>query len=739
MEAMDKGLTIIIEAGSEHVELKIVGEDNGLETIFYIDLLEAQENGEAQIQLIEGHFYEYSLSGSYSLKASEIVIPSKLSASAGRLAPNIYTGTASLELLEPKTRLKCADIKLEVRSKKASYRQDYRLMLEDITEKCTELLLAYRSPVTHNFTTNFHQDARTLYQRFAFIRSILQSEDFLNAVHKITAVPVLKWADYEQVVDIRRIGKLNGGILRQLSAPGNRVGLPETHSLHKRLGSVPIHIVTTSKVESANTLENRFVKHALNSFSALVSDFRTHAIAGSRLFEEAIVLENELHVLLTHPFFEAIGKPVMLSLNSPVLQRKAGYKEVLRVWLMFDLAAKLIWRGGDDVYEAGKKDVATLYEYWLFFQLLDLVREIFEITPTSIEDLIKLTADGLGLQLKQGKHVAVQGIFNGPSRKLNVEFSYNRSFSGKNDYPNPGSWTAGMRPDFTLTVWPVGISQAQAEKEELIVHIHFDAKYRVESFTEYKRDDLLKMHSYKDAIRRSAGAYVLYPGDGEKPFKWKGFNELIPGLGAFAVRPSRTNNGINALRNFLKDVTRHFLNRASQREKAAFHHYDIHKTQSTETVTEPLPETLGANRGLIPDETFVIIGFYKSAEQLSWIRKNKLYNFRTGTDSGSLPLGAKQANAKYLLLHGPGETISTRLCKLRDAGPRIFSKEDLIKKNYPKPKGILYLVYRIDLKVEPEFENQRWDITKLTGYKPNRASSVPFVVSLSELTKSLVK
>jgi predicted component of viral defense system (DUF524 family) len=64
------------------------------------------------------------------------------------------------------------------------------------------------------------------------------------------------------------------------------------------------------------------------------------------------------------------------------------------------------------------------------------------------------------------------------------------------------------------------------------VHIHFDAKYKVESLQgifgkddnleeeneEQKKGhiqksiDLLKMHTYKDAIRRTAGAYVLYPG-----------------------------------------------------------------------------------------------------------------------------------------------------------------------------------------------------------------------------------
>jgi predicted component of viral defense system (DUF524 family) len=736
---MEDGLTVSIQNGSEEIALKIIAEDSSTETLFFIDDLEAQENGEAQIQLIEGHFYEYHVSGNYILQASEIVAPSKLNPSSGRLTPNVYTGTVLVNVLEPLRKRKCAEFKIEIRSKKTSYRSDYRLMLENITEKCIDLLLEHRSPATHNFTTDFNHDARTLYQRFAFIRSILQSGDFRNAVQKMMISPVTNWKETGEFKDIRRIRKMDGRILRQIAGSGNRIELPQAHSLRNRLHSIPSRITMSSKTESLDTPENRFVKYALRSFCALVADFRSRAKGESRLFEEALTLESQLDAMLSHPVFQEVGNPAMLSLNSPILQRKEGYKEVLRVWLMFDLAARLIWRGGNDVYDAGKKDVAILYEYWLFFQLLDLIREVFEIKSDSIESLIKPTSDGLGLQLKKGKHIALQGIFNGDSRKLNVEFSFNRSFSGKNDYPNPGSWTTGMRPDFTLSIWPLGIDQTQAETEELIVHIHFDAKYRVDSFKEYKRDDLLKMHSYKDAIRRTAGAYVLYPGKSEKPFKWKGFHEVFPGLGAFAVRPSKTHSGIQALRNFLNDVTQHFLDRASQREKSAFRSYEIYKSEQSEAVRESLPETYGKNRGLIPDETFVIIGFYKNTEQLTWITKNKLYNFRTGTDSGSLPLGARQANAKYLLLHGPGETISGRLFKLEDAGPRIFSKQDMVKKHYPNPKGKLYLIYRIDLNVETEFKNQQWNITKLEGYKPKRASGVPFVVSLSELMKALAK
>ena len=74
------------------------------------------------------------------------------------------------------------------------------------------------------------------------------------------------------------------------------------------------------------------------------------------------------------------------------------------------------------------------------------------------------------------------------------------------------------------------------------------------------------MHTYKDAIRRTAGAYVLYPGAEDK-FTKTGFHELIPGLGAFAIRPSKSDDGSAQFKKFLNEVVAHFMNRASQREK----------------------------------------------------------------------------------------------------------------------------------------------------------------------------
>jgi len=111
-----------------------------------------------------------------------------------------------------------------------------------------------------------------------------------------------------------------------------------------------------------------------------------------------------------------------------------------------------------------------------------------------------------------------------------------------------------MRPDCSVRIRPEGSTPTRVPAQELEIWLHFDAKYRVDNLLAQltptpdsdellgesttpggaKRDDLLKMHAYRDAISRTAGAYVLYPGSEIKDIRrHPGFKEVLPGLGAF--------------------------------------------------------------------------------------------------------------------------------------------------------------------------------------------------------------
>lgn len=726
---------------------------------------DAEENQEARFQLVEGCFYDFQISDpGYVLGGigENIVQQHKRNPSLGTIAPNIFVGTLSIPLLEKATDKECCRIELEVQSVKSGYRDDYRDMLELITEKCTDLLLQADSPVSQYFEIDYTRDSQALYQRFAFIRSIIGNDEFAEAIHRVVTAPVTKWQETTEVKDVRNNRRFTNANIKEILKSSRRTKLPDEHYLRDyNIDTLPERIVTLRKADSADTPENRFVKHALETFLNFCSGINSKAKEfGHRKMEnESELLIRELEAYLHHSIFKDVSRPATLTLNSPVLQRKEGYREILRIWLMYDLAAKLVWRGGDDIYSGGKKDVAALYEYWLFFQLLDLFQSVFEIIPKHISELIQETRDGLNLQVKQGRHIALEGVYKSGSRQLNVRFSYNRSFRGSKNYPGSGSWTTTLRPDYTLSFWPCNIQEEEAEKQELAVHIHFDAKYKIANLADfmkrstdgdldqekienrkgiYKNADLLKMHAYKDAIRRTGGAYVLYPGD--KAINQRGFHEIIPGLGAFPVKPSKTESGINELKAFILEVLDHFQNRASQRERIGYRTYDIFKEppESDDVVKEPLPETYDKNRGLIPDETFVLVGFYKSREQYEWIQGTGLYNFRMGSDAGSLILDKEKVGAEYLLLHTFGDKNSGDLWKIVSKGPKVYSKNDLAKKGYPSPEHDYYLVIEVEPVSDEEFKDVQWDFKALKNYSPRRASAIPFSASLTELVKNKI-
>ncbi len=792
----------------------------------------AQENNEARFQLREGCFYDFEISDSkYALGdvGENIIQPHKRNKNLGAISPNIYVGNLTIPILN-KDSQECGKIELEVQSLKSGYRDDYHDMLEYITEKSTDLLLQANSPVSQHFEIDYTKGSHTLYQKFAFIKSVIGTEEFSEAIHRIVTAPVTKWTQSFEEKDIRNIRRFTNSAIKQVLKGERRSKLPLNHSLKAHgLDIIPEKIKTPSKIDSVDTPENRFIKHALEIFLKFFTDINHIAkeYGHKKMEGESSLMIREVESKLHHSFFKGISRPTTLKLNSPVLQRKEGYREILRVWLMFDLAAKLIWKGGDNIYKGGKKDVATLYEYWLFFKLLDLLHSIFEIEPKDISSLIQQTPDGLNLQIIQGKFTALEGVYHSKIRKLNIRFNYNRSFSGKKDYPESGSWSTTLRPDFTLSIWPFGIKEEEAEKQELIVHIHFDAKYKIANLKDlfqindhnlendnlgeiiefrieglnwysissaliknnfaslkneklilkskfweqvnqidningkqfdqivknieegllnlqktenrkgiYKNADLLKMHAYKDAIRRTGGAYVLYPGD--TAVKQKGFHEIIPGLGAFPVKPSKEDSGIQELKVFILEIIEHFINRASQREKIAFRTFDIYKNppHSNHEFMAPFPEPYNKNRDLIPDDTFVLVGYYKSEAHLNWIKKNRLYNFRMDSAKGALILTKESISSKFLLLHTSGDQNSLELWRIIEKGFRITHKETLKRLKYPSPSQQNYLTIKIEKVEDPELINVRWNFRKLTNYSTGRASAFPFTTTLMELMKN---
>lgn len=712
---------------------------------------EAEHDGQTDIQLVEGKQYYYELNDpDFYLDGDRQIITcydSRSGLSNGTISTGNFVGTFTAGIKCKATDEKYGTFSIEIRSSKMDYMEDYRKMLEDITEYCTELLMQQSSPVTQNYVIDKESDPKTQYERFAFVKSIVESESFEDAVSQIESHPIKKWESIEEEISIERVRRLDRHGLRQMASSGRRIELLKDDPLRNILPSVPSRIKVQSRCDTTDVAENRFVKFVLDTLLGFSLSVRNNPHAHGRLKDEADEVCEHLSQYLSHSFFRKVGRLSSMPLGSPVLQKRAGYREILQKWLMFDMAAKLSWEGGEDVYDAGQKNVARLYEYWLFFKLFKEFSRKFHISPVEKSSLFQQTEGGLGLSLKEGKMQVIRGTYSCKGRKLNMLFAYNRTFLYSKDYEKTGSWSQHMRPDYTLSIWPGDIARAEeAERLDLITHIHFDAKYRIDHLVHafqknngddltdvkheeergtYKRADLLKMHAYKDAIKRSAGAYVLYPGT-DNPEPYLNFHEIIPGLGAFAISPR--NDRISHFLKFIDDVIENFLNRTSQRERMQHHRYkDLQVPMSH--VYDELPEPEDNNRTL-PDETYALVG-YTRTENAKWIAHNMKYPARIGaTTRGSIVLDKNVVSASYLLSYNAS---GQHLYKIsNEQGLKVVRKDELIAMGYEHPHHEGYLLFHLS-QAEKEFDGLAFDIKGLNEEAFKKKDV--FAVSLAELIK----
>lgn len=706
---------------------------------------EARQNSEEPLQLRERGRYEYRLKPAGGAPDGLALLPQRgvqpspdleELGDRGLIEPQDYCGLLPLTVISRNNPDKpLARGSVEVRSVKLGYREHYRGMLTCISKICAGLLMDCRAPTRLKLDTLWQKDSRILEQQLEFLRYTLESSPFRSAVDEVLRNPHRRLEDNREERDISRPFKPGRDFARQVAVASRRVEVPEGHPLRNAgIRSLPARVSVQSRTDFLDTAENRFVKMVLAEYRDFLADVASHLTRKTadidkpetrRLLGDANRLRGMLETQLGRGFLPDISPPSVVPLGSPALQRKSGYRELLHFWLQFHAGAQLAWEGSADVFEAGARNVATLYEYWLFFQLEKLFRQRFACEKPLHSIIVDKEKAPPQLMLKRGVELRtpVAGTWsNTASRRLNAEFHFNRKFCRRHDNDKAGSWSRGVQPDYTISIWPAEYSREDAERNELMAHIHFDAKYRVDSVRELlgdtadddafesgtdksavertaaKYSDLLKMHAYRDAVRRTAGAYVLYPGNPGDGVRYQGYHEVLPGLGAFAVRPGAEGEaaGIDAVSKFLDDVINHLANRTTARERVTYHLAEAYtaKEQPVSYGALALPESdiYGSEfRALPPAEEMVLIAWYENAAQLALARdENGFVYVRLGRRQGALHVHPNLAGVRRIIMRTHGGDVASGMLCLRESGFRILTRSQLRieLKQHAKGQGV---------------------------------------------------
>jgi predicted component of viral defense system (DUF524 family) len=420
------------------------------------------------------------------------------------------------QVLSPKLTLKDPDNPL-------FYPRFYRTLVDELVRYQRTLPFTFEAPTYHAVEET--PEPPTLLFLFHFLRSRRVRELLEQAVEAILARPHRLLTAEEEFVPFHQVHEVDADVvLSILTNPQHWVRYQGAGlALAERLrGYAPQKVWQRLAVETFDTPENRFVKWFVGELLSWVEKLRAWERAPERARDEFVELKGQLERTLHDPLFDEVGEMVYFPATSQVLLKRSGYRELLELYRQY-LSSKrpAFFR---DLQEAiDSRDVATLYEYWCFFELVKRM----EATLGKAKLQLKVREAG---DLKWG----VKASFGDTDYTL----IYNRHFAHKK-----GSYSVPLRPDFALT---------KGDQARVV----FDAKFRFEVKSlaeegaeedEYDMDvasgdvkrvvkhaDLYKMHTYKDALGINL-AVVLYPGTEER-FYWED-EERREGIGAVPLLP----------------------------------------------------------------------------------------------------------------------------------------------------------------------------------------------------------
>ena len=540
-------------------------------------------------------------------------------------------------------------INFEVVPEKINYESDYIALTESLAEHCSALLLDYAGPTTNLYSIG-NENNRTLLEQFIFLRQFCYSENIQGLFSYIKRNPDRVLVNREEFSPLG-VGVPSFNLYKNPFKYGKNWGLYLSGTSYY----LPQEVAIVHKSDSLDTPANRFIKLALSFFNEICIKLceQLKGEDNSSQYEcvkEAEGLHSILDTILYDSFFEDIQDLTIMPLNNQVLHKREGYSQIFNAYTMIDLALQLDWKGEDEVYEGESKNVALLYEYWLFFELYSILSFIESSHKAECKDnsFISEQQGRVVLSLSQGKKSCQ--CFEIPKYGVKVNLYYNRSFTNKDFKVNSyqGSYSSDFRPDYTLAVFPLCYAgnfngEVQACEFGDVSYIHFDAKYRINDLSQfcedrgafsgdeensfsknksYKRDDLLKMHTYNDAIRRTIGSFVLYPGNshGKDTKIFNLYDEILPGVGAIAVKPSTQKQSRSSLIECITEFIENFQLSCSRRNRLKYYSEIVLNEPASPNISFEEFQSIGNKQEKLGFD-FVAFAF------VSNIQNNRYYQF----------------------------------------------------------------------------------------------------------------
>lgn len=397
---------------------------------------------------------------------------------------------------------------------------EFDALLDDLTGRALALPFSATQAAGLPHDRSIADRDDVLLHAFIYARHILLASHraLPPALELVVRDPHRRFSPERASVDLASASRVDARTIARVAMGADGVVRATGHAAHSGLaqalrGHLPASVDVPRVENTFDTAENRFVLEFLGQLRGIVDRVerlaRSKAKPGSfwtRAVNDCEAMRRVLGPFERHDMWNEVGRMGHVPIGSSVLQRRRGYKDILRHHLALRAAARIPFDRTSVEKLLGLKDVATLYELWCYFAVVDALGEVIGRRPDSASTM-KVTDE---VDLGNGFRVAWTG---GPS------VSYNLSFTRKKPPPHRSA-SLRLRPDIVVDI------ERDGQRE---LHV-FDAKLRIDGVLpsaesddgedddaetnplSFKNDDIAKMHAYRDALAHVRSARVLYPG-----------------------------------------------------------------------------------------------------------------------------------------------------------------------------------------------------------------------------------
>ena len=411
-------------------------------------------------------------------------------------------------------------------------------MLADISRVAADLPFAGydSSSLPYDRSIAGHHDIA--YHAFVYLRHVLlvdgrdnRVDSLSTAVEAIYRDPHRRTKREREAVSPSRIRTINRTTLAEISRGTQEGSRGGRIVIAGRTISLPNTVTQPRARYTTDNAENRFIKNFLEQCLSIVDLVEESFQARDRIVQDCVAMRKRLSHLLGHALWSEVGRMNQVPAGSQVLQRRRGYRQVFEHFQRLRLSSRLPLSDDKTKDLLEVKDIAELFELWCYFRVVNAMKTVLG-GPAVARAGLRATRKQVDVPWDYSVRWA-----NGVALLYNLRFSRSKPVARR-------SASVPLRPDITLSV---------PSKTGLQLHI-FDAKFRLRNLAKmfsddegekrsgatFKRDDLYKMHTYRDAILHASSAWALYPGD-----LFRFFDER--GKGPAVTEPSQCGSGLNGV------------------------------------------------------------------------------------------------------------------------------------------------------------------------------------------------